>query len=87
VSSASLPSAYSEELGNVMMGACAIKYTSQFGATQAQADAICGCIWRGYVATVPFQDFLAGLQTETAGAEPEWAKKVEDGCVADPKAY
>jgi hypothetical protein len=87
ISTASLPSAYTEELGNAMMGACAIKYTGQFGATQAQADAICGCIWRGYVATVPFQDFLAGLEAGAAGTQPDWAKKVEDGCVANPTAY
>ncbi|MEI6621951.1 MAG: hypothetical protein WCP28_08600 [Actinomycetes bacterium] len=37
--------------------------------------------------TDPSQDFLAGIEAGAAGTQPDWAKKVEDGCVANPKAY
>ncbi|MEI8082743.1 MAG: hypothetical protein WCI74_12950 [Actinomycetes bacterium] len=82
-----LPAAYTEELRQVVVSVCANKYVAQYKVTEASANMTCECIWRGYVAKVPIQDFLASATAGAAAQVPEWALNTESECLLDPKAY
>ncbi|MEI6621865.1 MAG: hypothetical protein WCP28_08170 [Actinomycetes bacterium] len=87
IPTSSLPTSYNEELHQAIVAVCTNKYISEFQAVPAIAGATCECIWRGYVAAVPYQDFLGLLSAGPGAPVPDWAKTTEAKCLQNQSAY
>lgn len=87
VSSAAAGGGYTAEIEEQFVSNC-VTSASAGGASQADAKAICGCVYRGVEAEVPFDDFLAADESAASGGEvPQQITTISQSCQQDPAAF
>lgn len=78
---------YTAEIENTFNTNCVTSAT-QAGSAKADATAICGCIYRGIEAEIPFDEFVAADKAAAEGAAlPDSWSSIVSGCQTDPTSF
>lgn len=85
--SAATGAGYTAEIEQTFTSNC-VKSATGAGTAQADAEAICGCIYRGLEAEVPFDEFVAADEAAANGAAlPDSWGTIVTGCQSDPQSF
>ncbi len=86
-SSAAAGEGYTAEIEAQFVSNC-VTSASAGGTSKADAEAICGCVYRGVETKIPFEDFLAADESAASGGElPQEIATITQSCQQDPEAF
>ncbi len=78
---------YTAEIEQTFTSNC-VSSATQAGTAKADAEAICGCIYRGLEAEVPFEDFVAADAAAAKGeALPDSWSTIVTSCQSEPSSF